>query len=866
MALRLRLQLMIPLVAALTVVGVLRFAMPAWSGIVTPSATLKLNVYSGVVLVQPNGTDSVMELGHAGRDIASTGNIFLRPNQSDAGSYFSGVAGTNRQDLLLTGDLIIAPGKSLCFPGNDCQSAWPGGVGSSVWSLSGTTLSPINLSAAVRIGDPDFRCSVQTTVACTPSGPACPWITNTCNLGTNSCSHDGSFCIDDFDCVQFQICTPTGGISGKDGLAVYSSTAVSCSSGICSNDINISCTDTAPCGGNPCLMDVGICTNNYQTCSSNAQCPGGACFFSANRCSTNSAAPTTGGVYVGERDGNNIPIATSGHVRVTGGNVFIHGPLFQYVLDAVWGYQPEEVWHEDGTDSDSMAGTGADADTIDGGAVLPYTNTAFKNMFWREFQQPVAYGVKHYIGIRQDLPGGIIGIDYGYVNDGFGLCSGDTSIECKGDAHCKPPYTFADEGTCGGTVALSRNGVFPMLCLRTEKPRLCSRGVRAGEACTVDAECTGVCSNNTSTPCMTDPECPGGSCLLEGTCEEICRLEQAMCPVDNFSHCKYEPNVLCLGGAQCRGRCSGNTAIRCYTNAECTGLGTCTTILGNTCQGDNRSTPFPVHAGATVTRTTGQCSIDGSACTTSGECPSVANTCVDRYRCHGVCNCTGPCSDGAGDTCSNAPFQTCAGATQAAANLFCTGSNPQNNCTLADQNCTAEVGETCDIAAGPLSTKRCLLTGETCTATSQCGDEQRCIGFHCSATTSRVCAVDGDCPGGETCRTGEIISLPNCDPSFYEGSPSGAPANNCWAQCMLRSKCYGGGPPGTCVNAGSDIKYNIGYCMLNNIGDSNDDQCRCGLSTGSDYSTVPYVDASSQTGGGDLCTSPMVYSESKEPG
>lgn len=127
----------------------------------------KLSVYQGVIAIVPGlYGDSVMEIGNAGRDIASTGSIYLRPGSVDdqganiviapqnsvseggeivfqgAASYQQWTADvwqnrfrihTNGNERLIidgpTGANIYIPTGSLCFGGvgsTDCRNTWSG--------------------------------------------------------------------------------------------------------------------------------------------------------------------------------------------------------------------------------------------------------------------------------------------------------------------------------------------------------------------------------------------------------------------------------------------------------------------------------------------------------------------------------------------------------------------------------------------------------------------------------------------------------------------------------------------------------------------------------------------------------------------
>lgn len=75
----------------------------------------KVSVYQGVISIIPGGgTDSIMEIGNAGRDIASTGSIYLRPGTINGGG----------------GDVVIAPqntvneGGEVVYQGAGTYPVW----------------------------------------------------------------------------------------------------------------------------------------------------------------------------------------------------------------------------------------------------------------------------------------------------------------------------------------------------------------------------------------------------------------------------------------------------------------------------------------------------------------------------------------------------------------------------------------------------------------------------------------------------------------------------------------------------------------------------------------------------------------------
>lgn len=82
----------------IALVGLAQIARPAASAPITGTATSNLTVYGGVVTVAPAASgDNILELGNAGRDIAGTGDIFIRPGSLSGASVnfakFYAVAG-----------------------------------------------------------------------------------------------------------------------------------------------------------------------------------------------------------------------------------------------------------------------------------------------------------------------------------------------------------------------------------------------------------------------------------------------------------------------------------------------------------------------------------------------------------------------------------------------------------------------------------------------------------------------------------------------------------------------------------------------------------------------------------------------------
>lgn len=103
------------------------------------------NVYQGLIAVtrgEPT-TAALMEIGNAGKEIASTARIQLRPDSltgilpSNNGS--TGIGGNNNSIRIernaTTGRAdVFAPG-GVCFGSGTCQDTWPTGSSTSYWDL-----------------------------------------------------------------------------------------------------------------------------------------------------------------------------------------------------------------------------------------------------------------------------------------------------------------------------------------------------------------------------------------------------------------------------------------------------------------------------------------------------------------------------------------------------------------------------------------------------------------------------------------------------------------------------------------------------------------------------------------------------------
>ncbi|MFC1663486.1 hypothetical protein ACFL04_05005 [Patescibacteria group bacterium] len=135
----------------------------ATAGIVSAQlATEKrFTVYGGAISIEGQpGSNDIFQIGNAGRDIMSTGPIYVRPgtaignyddggtSPSDAGSYFISPGG-NVQDLYLTGDIDLE--GQICWNGGaDCyDDSNIGGGGGGFWDAVGSNIRNNNTGLVI---------------------------------------------------------------------------------------------------------------------------------------------------------------------------------------------------------------------------------------------------------------------------------------------------------------------------------------------------------------------------------------------------------------------------------------------------------------------------------------------------------------------------------------------------------------------------------------------------------------------------------------------------------------------------------------------------------------------------------------------
>ncbi len=121
----------------------------------------------------------------------------------------------------------------------------------------------------------------------------------------------------------------------------------------------------------------------------------------------------------------------------------------------------------------------------------------------------------------------------------------------------------------GVSTTETGGGISPMLCAHVDSQNgyACLNGANAGKQCSSNTDCVAneACTSNvcsiTKGPCVTASDCPGNTThpasVANAKCQKLCDAQQGQCTVDNLMYC------------------SGNTALTCTGNADCTGFGSC---------------------------------------------------------------------------------------------------------------------------------------------------------------------------------------------------------------------------------------------------------------------------------------------------
>lgn len=124
-----------------------------WKAQASPLSTgaaTATTVYGGVAAIAPDSSSDVMEIGNSGSDIASSGDLYLRP---------SNLAGTQgvRFTKNVSGQTDVHAIGGLCLNGV-CRDTWPVTGGTSYWSLvSNQYLQPVTITQGLSITAPDWN-------------------------------------------------------------------------------------------------------------------------------------------------------------------------------------------------------------------------------------------------------------------------------------------------------------------------------------------------------------------------------------------------------------------------------------------------------------------------------------------------------------------------------------------------------------------------------------------------------------------------------------------------------------------------------------------------------------------------------------
>ncbi|MBI4090147.1 MAG: hypothetical protein HY421_01975 [Candidatus Kerfeldbacteria bacterium] len=520
----------VAVVALAAAIGWMRSAVPAESGQVTPGAVQKLTVYSGVLMIVPNATDS-FEFGNAGRDIASTFDINLRPDRTLPGSRFykepgidgrcsiavgtacnansdcpSGQACIGSQSLELTGDLIVATGKNLCFPGNDCRVDWPASGGTAYWATNAGAVSPKAHAPPyeVRVGQSNGLCPV-----------------------------DGTSCQTLVDCNQDdgpQPCLPVTGLGGKHAVSVTSNTA------------------------QPALQAYGT-------------------------------------VNFGQRDQSNAPL-NNGNVFVTGALIVQHRGLYKNLTSGF--PSTARVWYRDVYDyftTDTQDGSGLDADTLDGSVPVNFKNNLTPNdLSWLSWYAPNAGA---YPPLAYGDGGWKVRTVLCATTERTKVCATgpDAGKACNANGDCGTPDQFGNPVLCTKVCKAEEKmcQLDNIYHCRFERNKVCHEQSDCNPAigpfnsfqnfCERDElygfkQCTHFTSYRLVGPtvqsCNSDADCttaPFNFCVPS---------------INNTKACASQPAQACTTDSECPFReycagfhCSQDASIKCQQDSDCSGSGTC---------------------------------------------------------------------------------------------------------------------------------------------------------------------------------------------------------------------------------------------------------------------------------------------------
>lgn len=541
---------------------------------------VRLGVYQGVIRVVPSGGANVLAIGEAGREIAGSGDLYLRPGGLVASAGVKLAKSTTFAETAISlqgGRVCLDPAQNGVW---DCQSIWPtgGGPGDTLWTRAGTVLSPVSIPA------PNDIDTIQV---------------GTSNL-VRACRGGNAPTAPDVSCTTNATCA-----------AAYS---------VCRGG-------TVPVGNNtPCSTDQECLDANFGPLSycalSSCEILGDAAVNgTALTVATNLPSPaltTTGGFISGyntDTTGFYPNIYTGGDVKITNGRLIINNSARIYLYEPYGFLSPwtqQDVFYDSTKTSPWNSSTyGIDADTFDGSSNLGLLQSDH-NVF---VKIPPAYRYSscsggpnsgNACGTNADCP------TYNAVCTLILYCVDGPNIgnRCSGQGvnanDCGAGFNCGYNGVCGsgpnvGAACTSANRTAvcgsAVTCDRTDQ-KICLGGDRFKSACTDNAECpgstcgfpsacTGFCSQNDQISCQSDADCGAGNFCnkTNGNYGKTCN-SSSQCPLASASCVDHPYPALCISAQTSTGRlCTVGTEIGkpCSTDANCAGsavVGRCALMCG----------------------------------------------------------------------------------------------------------------------------------------------------------------------------------------------------------------------------------------------------------------------------------------------
>lgn len=678
---------------------------PAMAGPVTNpgnSPFVKLGVYQGVIAVVPDGGANVLEIGNAGRDIASSGDLYLRPGGVSAANAIKIGRATFAEAAITPqgGRICLDPAQNGASW--DCQLAWSSGSGTGdlLWTSAGGKVYP------------RLQCAGGANAG------------NICTVATQATDCPGSTCVSIADNIQ---------IGTLNGQRI-------CVSGMAPTGTPVSCTGDAQCASyNVCVGGSSLPGDNYN-CSNNNDCAthyrdfnvtcapstcevvgDGSVSGTALSVLTNSdssALNVDGNLSTGYHTAPDFyQVHSGGNVNVNGGQLFLGGMIT--VLSVTPWSQIVTPWSQADTFYDGTRpiafntyGSGIDADTFDATANLGLVQSD-KNIVWKV---PVGYDT----GTCKLNPAvsclastsatacpnvnratSIPSVCVAGPNKGTKCISGGTAAEtnqicggfCSGGSApnftipCHFATTTADCGPTGSNCVVPTG-----MC---DEYKACASGPNTGAVCTsynkdtvcgITPSCTATtqkkCAPSSPTnqrqPCVSETDC-GGTVGSTSFCTTPQRCG-GLCEYSNYSggnQCEGTSNtgrnLYCGGGGTSWGSCTGyNDGLNCQSDSACNppgnpsyggwcdnGAGVCETAspysLSGLCTNKNPfGNPGACPAGQTCRKlfcnTTGLMAY-GNEAYGSGDCPIQLNSCVLNPKpvmCVGLKSSTDAACGGAG--------------------------------------------------------------------------------------------------------------------------------------------------------------------------------------------------------------------------